>query len=305
MAKQRKKKPKPPLGFVEFSQKFATEEACRERLFEVRKAQGFMCPKCGGKEFYNLKTRGTFQCKKCRYQKSLTVGTLMESTHIKLQKWFWAIYLVATDKRGISATALQGQLHVTYKTAWFLLHRIREAMGNREEKYTLCGIIEFDDAFFGGTHPGGKRGRGTDKQKALAAVSKDAAGRPKFLKLLAVPDLKGKTIKKFAQEKFDAGAKVETDACRSYRKPLEEKFLHEWQVFDADAEMLEWLHIAIGNAKAFIQGTYHGLDKKHLQRYFNEFDYRYNRRRLQGDIFDRLLAATVTTNHLSYAQLIC
>jgi transposase-like protein len=303
MAKQRKKKPEPPMGFVEFAAKYSTEEACRERLFEVRKAQGFMCPKCGSEEFYNLKTRGTFQCKKCRYQKSLTVGTLMEGTHIKLQKWFWAIYLVATDKRGISAMALMRQLHVTYKTAWFLLHRIRQAMGKREEKYTLCGIIEFDDAYFGGTHPGGKRGRGSDKAKALVAVSKDQAGRPKFLKLLAVPDLKGKTIKKFARENFVAGAKVETDACRSYRKPLEEKYLHEWQVFDADAEMLEWLHIAIGNAKAFIQGTYHGLDKKHLQRYFNEFGYRYNRRHLQGDIFDRLLAATVSTAHLSLAEL--
>ena len=80
MAKQRKKKPAPPIGFVEFAKKFATEEACRERLFEVRKAQGFKCPKCGGEEFYHLKTRGTFQCKKCRYQKSLTVGTAR--THV-------------------------------------------------------------------------------------------------------------------------------------------------------------------------------------------------------------------------------
>ena len=303
MAKQSKKKSEPPMGFAEFAAKYATEEACREKLFEVRKAQGFVCPKCGCDEFYNLKTRGTFQCKKCRYQKSLTVGTVMEGTHIKLQKWFWAIYLVATDKRGISAKALQGQLRVTYKTAWFLLHRIREAMGKREEKYTLSGIIEFDDAYFGGTKPGGKRGRGTDKSKVLAAVSKDSAGRPKFLKLLVVPDLKGNTIKKFAQKNFDAGAKVETDACRSYRKPLEEKFMHEWQIFDADKEMLKWLHIAIGNAKAFIQGTYHGLKKKHLQRYLNEFDYRYNRRNMQGDIFDRLLRATLATGHLSLADL--
>lgn len=303
MAKQRKKTPEPPMGFVEFSQKYSTEEACRERLFEVRRSQGFVCPKCGGEEFYNLRTRGTFQCRKCRYQKSLTVGTLMEGTHIKLQKWFWAIYLVATDKRGISAKALQGQLHVTYKTAWFLLHRIREAMGKREGKYTLCGIIEFDDAYFGGTHPGGKRGRGTDKSKVLTAVSKDNAGRPKFLKLLVVSDLKGKTIKKFAQENFDVGAKVKTDACRSYRKALEEKFLHDWQVFDADAEMLEWVHIAISNAKAFIQGTFHGIGSKHLQRYLNEFDYRFNRRNMQHDIFDHLLAATVNVGHLSLAEL--
>lgn len=71
-----------------------------------------------------------------------------------------------------------------------------------------------------------------------------------------------------------------TDAFRSYRKPLKEKFLHAWQVFDTGAEMIEWLHISIGNVKAFIQGTHHGLDKKHLQRYFNAFGYRFNRRHM-------------------------
>lgn len=141
------------------------------------------------------------------------------------------------------------------------------------------------------------------KAKVLTAVSKDAAGRPNFLKFLVVPDLKGKTIKKFVDGHFEAGAKIETDAWRSYRKTLEEKLLHEWQVFDADADMLQWLHIAISNAKAFIQGAYHGLDQKHLQRYLNEFDYRFNRRNMQRDIFDHLLAATVNVDHLSLAEL--
>lgn len=302
MAKQ-KKKVEPPMGFVEFAQKYSTEEACQEKLYEVRMANGMKCPRCGGEAFYNLKTRGTFQCKKCRYQMSLTVGTVMEGTHLKLQKWFWAIYLVATDKRGYSATGLMKQLHVGYKTAWFLLQRIREAMGQREERYTLCGIIEFDDAYFGGTKPGGKRGRGTGKTKGLVAVSKDDAGKPKHLKLLVVPNLKGKTIKKFAEKNFIEGALVETDACRSYRKALEEKFLHEWQIFDADAEMLGWLHTIISNVKSALQGTYHGLDAKYLQRYFDEIAYRFNRRFLERDIFDRLLSASTLAKPITLAEL--
>ena len=297
------KKAEPPMGFVEFAKKYSTEEACREKLFEVRQANGMKCPHCGGEAFYHLKTRGTFQCKKCRYQMSLTVGTVMEGTHLKLQKWFWAIYLVATDKRGYSATGLMKQLHVGYKTAWYLLQRIREAMSQREERYTLCGIIEFDDAYFGGSKSGGKRGRGTAKTKGLVAVSKDEAGKPKFLKLLVVPNLKGKTIKKFAEKNFVEGAQVETDACRSYRKALEEKFLHEWQIFDADAEMLNWLHTVISNVKAALLGTYHGLDGKYLQRYFDEISYRFNRRHMVRDIFDHLLSAATLAGPVTLAEL--
>jgi len=302
MSKQ-KKKVEPPIGFVEFAAKYSTEEACREKLFEVRKANGFKCLRCGGEDFYHLKTRGTFQCKKCKYQQSLTVGTVMEGTHLKLQKWFWAIYLVATDKRGYSATGLMKQLHIGYKNAWFLLQRIREAMGQRDERYMLCGIIEFDDAYFGGTKPGGKRGRGTAKTKGLVAVSKDEAGKPKYLKLLVVPNFKGKTIKKFAEKNFIEGALVETDACRSYRKALEEKFLHEWQVFDADAEMLNWLHTVISNVKAAFNGTFHGLDGKHMQRYFDEISYRFNRRYMERDIFDHLLSATTLATPLPFSVL--
>jgi len=294
------KKAEPPMGFVEFAKKYSTEEACREKLFEVRQANGMKCPHCGGEAFYHLKTRGTFQCKKCRYQMSLTVGTVMEGTHLKLQKWFWAIYLVATDKRGYSATGLMKQLHVGYKTAWYL---IREAMSRREERYTLCGIIEFDDAYFGGPKSGGKRGRGTAKTKGLVAVSKDEEGKPKFLKLLVVPNLKGKTIKKFAEKNFIEGAQVETDACRSYRKALEENFLHEWQVFDANAEMLNWLHTVISNVKAVLQGTFHGLDGKYLQCYFDEIAYRFNRRHMECDIFDHLLSAATLAGPVTLAEL--
>ena len=120
---------------------------------------------------------------------------------------------------------------------------------------------------------------------------------------LAWTHLKGKTIKKFAEKNFIEGAQVETDACRSYRKTLEKKFLHEWQIFDADAEMLNWLHIVISNVKAALQGTYHGLDGKYLQRCFDEISYRFNRRHMERDIFDHLLSATTLAASLTLAEL--
>jgi transposase-like protein len=166
----------------------------------------------------------------------------MEKSPLPYKTWLWAIYLVAVDKRGISAMALQRQLHVTYKTAWYLLHRIREAMGSRDEKYLLDGCVEFDDSYFGGTHPGGKRGRGTDKSKVLMAVSKDKKGVAKFMKLKVVPNLKGPTVAKFAKAAIAEGSTIETDALRSYRKALSEKHCHNWEVFSSEKEMLVWLH---------------------------------------------------------------
>jgi len=292
-----------PMSFMEFAEKFATEEACREKVFEARWPNGFICPKCGGVKCCFLKNRNAYQCNKCKHRTTPKVGTLMEGSPLPYKTWLWAIYLVATDKRGISAMELTRQLHVTYKTAWYLGHRIRQAMGNRDEKYLLEGIVELDDSYFGGPKGGGKRGRGTKKTKALTAVSKDEEGKPKHLKMKVVPNLKGKTIGKFAAENIALGALIESDAFHSYRKPLEEKWLHQWEVFDADKEMLVWLHTIISNAKSFIQGTYHGIDEKHMQRYFDEYSYRFNRRFMQTSLFDRLLVAVTDTPPLGLVAL--
>jgi len=228
----------------------------------------------------------------------------MEDSPLPYKTWLWAIYLVATDKRGISGKALQRQLHVTYKTAWYLGQRIRQAMGNHDERYLLQGIVELDDGYFGGPKEGGKRGRGTLKTKVLGAVSKDKSGRPKFMKLRVVPNLKGKTVGKFAQESIAAGATIQTDACRSYRKALSEKYNHEWEIFSTEKEMLVWFHTVISNAKSFIQGTYHGVSEKHMQRYLDEFDYRFNRRFHQPSLFDRLLCAVADTPPLGFKSLV-
>lgn len=292
-----------PMGFVEFSEAYATEEACRQKVFEARWPDGFVCPKCGGQKCCYVTSKNCYQCQKCKHQTSPKVGTLMEKSPLAYRTWLWAIYLVATDKRGISAMELMRQLHVTYKTAWYLLHRIREAMGNADENCLLQGMVELDDTYFGGPGTGGKRGRGTDKTKSLAALSKDEEGRPQFLKFRVVPNLRGKTIGKFAVENIAQGAVIQSDAFRSYRKPLEEKWLHQWKVFEADGEMLAWLHIVISNAKAFVQGTFHGLDEKYLQRYLNEVCFRFNRRFQQPSLFDQLLFAVTASPPLGLVGL--
>jgi transposase-like protein len=292
-----------PIGFMEFAEKYSTEEACRQKVFDVRWPDGFVCPKCGGQACCFVVRKNCYQCNKCKHRTTPKVGTIMQDSALPYKTWLWAIYLVATDKRGISAMELMRQLHVTYKTAWYLLHRIREAMGNRDEKYLLDGIIEFDDSYFGGSGGGGKRGRGTKKSKVLVAVSKDRQGKPKYLKMRVVPNLKGKTIGKFAKTAIAEGATIETDAYNSYRKPLSGKFNHNWEIFDSDKSMLVWIHTIVSNAKSFVQGTFHGLDEQHLQRYLNEFTYRFNRRFMMPNLFDHLLIATVQTPPLGLVAL--
>lgn len=158
------------ISFKEFRQRFQTEEACEKYLFQQRWPDGFICPKCGGVGCYHLHGRREYVCKHCHGQSSVTVGTVLPHTHLPLTVWFWAIYLVARDKRGISAAQLSRELEIAYSSAWYLLHRLRKAMGQRDQDYVLSGIVELDGAYFGAPKPNGKRGRVTEKTRALAAV---------------------------------------------------------------------------------------------------------------------------------------
>ena len=153
------------ITFKEFRTRFATEEDCRNYMFAQRFPDGFVCPKCGCREYYDLKTRHTCQCRQCRRQTSVTAGTVMHHTHLPLTVWFWAIYLCATDKRGISAKGLARQLGLAYESAWYLLVRIRNAMRERDQHYMLEGIIEMDEAYLGAPKCGKKRGRGTERKR--------------------------------------------------------------------------------------------------------------------------------------------
>ncbi len=282
------------LSFAQFIKRFPNEKACVEYLYRVKWPQGFECPVCGCRHGYALKSRRQYQCARCRHQTSLTANTVMHRSHLPLTKWFWAIYLVACDKRGISALALAGKIEVCYETAWNILRRIRAAMEMREERYVLEGIVEFDDSYFGAGKKGnipGKGGRARGNQAVFVAVSKDEKGNPAYLRMQLTPNVQSTSIDAFAQTRIAYGSTVQTDGFNAYRKPLAKRYKHEWEVFNPDGELLKWLHHMIGNAKTFINGTYHGTSTKHLQMYLSEFCYRFNRRKMGGAIFDRLLVA--------------
>jgi transposase-like protein len=281
---------KKTLSFNQFIKRFPDEKACAEYLYQIKWPNGFVCPVCGHQHCYPIKGYRRYQCAKCHHQTSLTANTVMHRSHLPLKKWFWAMYLVACDKRGISALALAEKIEVCYETAWNVLRRIRAAMETRDAHYKVGQIVEFDDAYFGAKIKG-VRGRGAGNQGVFIAVSKDEDGRPTYLKMQVTDNVQIPSVAKFATECIASGSVVQTDSFKSYRKPLAKDYTHEAQDFAPNSEHPRWLHRITGNAKAFINGTYHGTSTKHLQMYLSEFCYRFNRRSFGGAIFDRLLVA--------------
>lgn len=202
-------KPYSQMDLISFQKQFSTEETCRERLFTLRWPEGFRCPRCGCEESYHIENRMLFQCVECRHQTSLTAGTIMHRTRTPLVKWFWAIFLVSTDKRGLSALALSRKIDIGLKRAWTMLHKIRKAMETRDASYQLAGLIQVDDAFFkGGVNKGGdKRGRGTNKVPVIvmAAVKDEAIT---FARMEVVEDVESDAIRSVLEEHVAPGQTV-------------------------------------------------------------------------------------------------
>ena len=273
-----------PLG--KFLKMFSTGAQCREYLTSLRWKSGFACPKCSCRHAYRLANR-RYQCAKCRHQVSVTAGTVLHKTNMPLTQWFLAFYSVCQDKRGISAVQLAAMIGTTYKTAWFMLRLICTAMGQRDETYQLHGVIKFDDAYFDGPTAGKKRGQGTEKAKVFVALSLDKRGKPRFLTMRVMPNLKQTSVKKFALYAFADGSVIHSDGYRSYIPALE-GYIHEQKPYNHNSDMLHWLHVIISNVKAFILGTYHGLPKKNLQSYLDEYSFSFCRRNFDGALVERL-----------------
>ena len=205
---------------------------------------------------------------------------------MQLTVWFWAIYLCATDKRGISAVQLSRTLDICYDSARHLLDRIRTAMGQRDAQYQLSSIVELDDGYVGGSSHNGKRGRGTDNPKIVVALSKSDNRAAMFTRMKVVDGLPGKTLRQIVEEFMASGTKVECDGYRSYLNLTGVEL--DAQRYEAGD--LHWLHKAISNLKAFLLGTYHGRCTKR-QAYLDEFCFRFNRRMTGNQIFLRLTRA--------------
>lgn len=298
-------------GLIEFQRTFSSEFRCSKFLFKQRWPDGFKCPKCQCEHYSYINSRKLYQCKNCRYQVSITAGTIFHKTRKPLPLWFLMIYLITKSKTGQSISGLQRLVQIgCYKTAWTMVHKIHQAMKERDANYQLGGMLELDDAYFGQKNVTGKRGRGAEnKSVVLVAVStREYKGKlkPAFLKMESVPTIKKQSVKDFVNKNIADGSHISTDSYTSYQWLNAEGYSHKPNKILNPKDTLKylpWVHIMIGNVKGIIKGVHHGVSPKHLSRFLAEFCYRFNRRFIENSMFEHLIQACLNTQTITLAEL--
>ena len=282
----------------EFQRQFATEEACQDYLAACRWPEGFACPRCGHTRAYRVKAQRRWQCVACRYQASLTAGTILHNTKTSLTTWFWAAYLTVTDKRGMSALLLQRQLGLRrYETAWMMLHKLRRAMVNVGRE-PLHGEVEIDDTWVGGPQAGlrgSRQLRGRRAALVLVAVEKrgTTSGR---VRMAVIPDFKATTLRAFITHQVAPGSTIYTDGLKQFTGLPAAGFQHVQRTQPSPEELRKGAKSvvpladrAIGNLQQWLVGTHHGVSRGQLQVYLDEFVFRHNRRKQPMAAFQTLL----------------
>ncbi|HUI30468.1 MAG TPA: IS1595 family transposase [Candidatus Acidoferrales bacterium] len=228
------------------------------------------------------------------YQQSITVGTVMEQTHMELSIWFLGAYLMATLTPGVSARQFARQAGLHYETAYMLLMKLRAGLIN-PFRTKLKGVIEIDESYIGGKVEG-KHGRGAEsKAVVLGAVEVIDTSKKKIggrLRLRKVSSPSGENILKFIEDNIEKGSVLVTDGWKGYnavtRHGYERRIVEGEDTIEVAAQLVH-IHRAFSNLKTWINGTHHGVSRKHLQAYLNEFVFRYNRRRVPFEAFNAIL----------------
>jgi transposase-like protein len=290
----------------------------RAYLESLRWPDGPICPHCGADKPYRLtpkptsKTRkGVLKCRACRKQFTVTVGTIFEDSHIPLAKWLMAIHLLCASKKGMSAHQLHRMLGVTYKSAWFMAHRIRYSMEQEPLKSKLSGVVEVDETYIGGKPRKGQvrsrqeagRWKATHKPMVVALVERD--GDVRSIHRRTVTE---RNLKQVVRDNVEPSARVMTDSFPAYRG-LDRHFAghgtvdhsrQEYRRGDAYTQTVE-SYFAI--LKRGINGVYHHVGEQHLHRYLAEFDFRYNRRKVEDGVRAALAVRGAEGKRLTFKPL--
>lgn len=291
---------------MEFQERFASEEGCREFLFASRWAEGFVCPGCGEGRAGGETRRHLWVCTRCGHQTSVTAGTVMHGTRTPLRTWFWAAYLVATHHPGNSAKQLQRQLGLArYETAWLILQKLRRAMV-APERSLLREEVEVDEFFLGGLEEGLRGGRQRGK-KALVGVAIEVRGQGSGrLRLQVLPDASAPSLLAFTQATTEPGATVHTDGLQSYRMLPKHGYDHRRRPQSSGApgeQLLPRAHRAVSNLKAWMHGTHRGVGDEHLPVYLDEYVFRHNRRATPMAAFQTLLGLGARHAPTTYREI--
>jgi predicted RNA-binding Zn-ribbon protein involved in translation (DUF1610 family) len=299
-------------SLTEFQGAFPDEASCGAFLLERRWPGGFACPLCGSGRAALLKTRAhTYECLDCGRQTSITAGTVMHRAKLPLTVWFWAAHLMSTHSNGMSARQLADQLGLTYKTAWLLTQKLRRSMVDPERE-PLEGVVEVDqaeipfragDTFFDPGNAGKiliagaveviDRDTGQAKPRRRGAKYLDTlSGR---IRLAMITDNSAASLEAFVRANVKRGTTLLSDGHASY--PGLTDYRHDPRVVGkmAGHVVLPWIHRVFSLVKRWGLGTYHGLRRKHIDTYLNEFVFRYNRRFHRHASFETILG--IATHH--------
>ena len=308
-------------SLTEFQEAFPDEAGCAAFLFERRWQGGFVCPRCGGERVAALKSRAhTYECLDCGRQTSITAGSVMHRSKLPLTVWFWAAHLMSTHSNGMSARQLADQLGLTYKTAWLLTQKLRRSMVDPDRE-PLEGVVEVDqaeipfragDTFFDPGNSGKiliagaveviDRDTGQAKPRRKKAKYLDTlSGR---IRLAMIADNSAASIEAFVRANVKRGTTLLTDGHASY--PGLTDYRHDPRVVGKMAAhvVLPWVHRVFSLVKRWGLGTYHGLRRKHVDTYLNEFVFRYNRRFYRHASFETILGLASHHEPASYWDII-
>ena len=293
------------VNLLTLMDRYNNDTKCRDMLERIRWPSGVACIRCGDTAVDELESRKKWECRSCRYQFSVTAGTIMHDSHLPLRKWFLAIYLMCESKKGISALQLKRVLGGSYKTAWYLCHRIREAMGNDPlSGPTLVGIVEVDETLVGGKAKG--KGRGYKGNKTWVAGAIQRGGN---VRLERIPNTRRPTLHAFiAKAVRDEAEAIYTDELKSYLGIEDDDTRHEtvrhsaeeWVVGDVHTNSIENVWSLF---KRSIMGAFHKISRKHLDRYLEELEWRFNNRD-NPYIFRDTLERIMDTDPLGYRRLV-
>ena len=300
------------MNLFSFTAHFDSEEACRNHFKEERDKIGIVCKSCGHTEHFWIKSRWSYECKECRSRTSLRSGTIMQGSNLPFLVWYKTIFLLTATKKGFSSKEIQKQLGLKrYEPVWAMVHKLRKAMGNRDARYTLEGMIEMDEGYFTIESSEiekakGGRGRGAAGKSNVAVMAESTqlediesgkkSSQCRYFKAKVLGSHNAGEISETIKESFDEKSIVFTDDSTSYVDISDYVELHvtEKSSEKLTKETLRWVHITISNAKRNLLGNYHKIKGKYLQLYLNEFVYKLNRRYFGDRLFERLVIANIT-----------
>ncbi len=281
-------------NLIKLITEFRSEDRCRAELERLRWPDGIRCPNCNSDKISRISKRNQFDCDFCRYQFSVTAGTLLNDSHLPLWKWFLATYMMCESKKGISACQIQRTLEIGgYKTAWYLCHRIRAAMQSVQEE-KMGGVLEIDETYIGGKP---RRRRPRVIKEVVVAIRQRQGG----LRFIHARDIKASSIRAIIQEHVSDDVEViVTDEAAIYpfaltgeQKAKHKTICHKSEYVNGDVHT-NTVESSFSLLKRGIIGTWHRISVKHLPAYLNEVAFRFNNRnnpRLFQDTLKRLLSS--------------